>query len=78
MLMETLQRETKYVCLPQGSKLDFFSIFREVWIFPNPIVKNVYKNALSKLASSKDSELLILVPTEHISRPSIAKEEKVM
>lgn len=38
-----------------------------------PKVGNVHADALLKLASSKDSELLKIVSIEHISRSSISK-----
>lgn len=43
-----------------------------------PRMENVHVNALSKLASCKDSELLKVIPIEHFPRPSISKEDKVI
>lgn len=41
-----------------------------------PKVDNVHVDALSKLASRKDSELFKVAPIEHLSRPSISKRRK--
>lgn len=43
-----------------------------------PRTKNTNTNALSKLASSKDSELLRVVSIEHLPRPFMAKGDEVM
>lgn len=40
-------------------------------------VENTHVDALSKLASSKDSELLKVVPIEHFPRLSISKGDEV-
>lgn len=40
--------------------------------------KNSHADALSKLASSKDSELFTVVPIEHLQRPSTSKGEDGM
>lgn len=38
-------------------------------------VENTHADVLSKLANSKDSELLTVVPIEHLLKPSIATQE---
>lgn len=43
-----------------------------------PRIENTHTNTLSKLASSKDLELLRVVPIEHLSRSSISKGNEVM
>lgn len=43
-----------------------------------PCTENAHTDALSKLANIKNSELLTIVPVEHISRPSTSKSKKVM
>lgn len=40
-----------------------------------PRVENEHTDALSKLAISKDSKLLIVVPIEHLQKPSIEATE---
>lgn len=43
-----------------------------------PCLKNIQADSLSKLASSKDFELLRIFLIEHLSKPSIAKGEEVI
>ncbi|XP_022871364.1 uncharacterized protein LOC111390538 [Olea europaea var. sylvestris] len=43
-----------------------------------PRLENTHADALSKLASRKDSELLKIVPIEHLSNPSIFGGEEVL
>ncbi|XP_022852947.1 uncharacterized protein LOC111374507 [Olea europaea var. sylvestris] len=43
-----------------------------------PLLENTHANALSKLVSSKDSELLKVVPIEYLSKPSIFGGEEVL
>lgn len=52
-----------------------FEKFELVSILHN---ENSHADALSKLANSRDSELLVVVPIEHLLRPSISKEQEVM
>lgn len=41
-------------------------------------IENIYTDALIKLASSKDYELLIVVPIKHLVDPSILAAKKVV
>lgn len=41
-------------------------------------LENARAKALSKLANSKDSELLMMVPIEHLSKPSTSKCKEVI
>ncbi|XP_022851791.1 uncharacterized protein LOC111373492 [Olea europaea var. sylvestris] len=43
-----------------------------------PCLKNTYTDALSKLASSRDSELLKIIPIERLPKPSISGGEDVL
>ncbi|XP_022853222.1 uncharacterized protein LOC111374726 [Olea europaea var. sylvestris] len=43
-----------------------------------PHLENTHADALSKLASSKDSEPLKVVPIEHLSKPSTSGGEEVL
>lgn len=43
-----------------------------------PRCENFHVDVLSKLASSKYSELLTVVPIEHLPMPSISKNEEVV
>lgn len=42
-----------------------------------PLIENAHTDALSNLANSKDSELLMVVPVEHILKPFIATQEVI-
>lgn len=46
--------------------------------FLEKFIGNMHADALSKLTSNKDSELLKVVPIENLSRSSISKEELVI
>ncbi|XP_022874004.1 uncharacterized protein LOC111392843 [Olea europaea var. sylvestris] len=43
-----------------------------------PRLENAHADALSKLASSMDSELLNIIPIEHLSKPSTSEGEEVL
>ncbi|XP_022864681.1 uncharacterized protein LOC111384604 [Olea europaea var. sylvestris] len=43
-----------------------------------PCFENTHADALSKLARSKDSELLRIVPIERLPKPSISRGEEVI
>ena len=40
-----------------------------------PQVNNTYANAIAHLASTKEIDLLGLIPVEHLAQPGIAEEE---
>ncbi|XP_022881099.1 uncharacterized protein LOC111398433 [Olea europaea var. sylvestris] len=61
---------------PEGHKLN--SAFKRFELIQVPRPENKHADALSKLAASKDSELLKVVPIEHLSKPSISGGEEVL
>ncbi|KAL2462142.1 protein nynrin-like [Abeliophyllum distichum] len=50
---------------------DLLSHFEVYELLQIPRVENGYADALSKLASSRDSDLMKAIPVEKLSRPSI-------
>lgn len=58
--------------------MEFVPTFERFELVQIPRCENFNIDALSKLASSRNSELLTLVPIEHLSRPSISKNKEVM
>lgn len=58
--------------------MEFVPTFKKFELTRIPHSKHSHADALSKLASNKDSELLTVVPIEHLPRPSTSKGEKVM
>ncbi|XP_022847591.1 uncharacterized protein LOC111370119 [Olea europaea var. sylvestris] len=58
--------------------LDLVPHFERFELIQVPRLENTHADALSKLASSKDSELLKVVPIEHLSKPSIFGGEEVL
>lgn len=58
--------------------LDLVPHFERFELTQVPSLQNTRADALSKLASSKDSELLKVVPIEHLSRPSTFGGEEVL
>ncbi|XP_022859441.1 uncharacterized protein LOC111380181 [Olea europaea var. sylvestris] len=57
--------------------MNLLLFFEKVEIIQISRLKNAHADALSKLASSKDSKLLVIVPIEHLLTPSI-EAPKVM
>ncbi|XP_022869271.1 uncharacterized protein LOC111388718 [Olea europaea var. sylvestris] len=55
--------------IPQFERFELIQVSR---------LENTHTDALSKLGSSKDSELLKIVPIEHLSKPSISGGEEVL
>lgn len=47
-------------------------------LFQIPRLENAHIDALLKLASSKDSKLLKIIPFKYLTKPSITKGEEVM
>ncbi|XP_022869801.1 uncharacterized protein LOC111389152 [Olea europaea var. sylvestris] len=58
--------------------LDLVPHFEKFELIQVPHLKNTHADALSKLASSKDSELLKIVPIEHLSKPSVSGGEELL
>ncbi|XP_022866582.1 uncharacterized protein LOC111386359 [Olea europaea var. sylvestris] len=58
--------------------LDVVPHFERFELIQFPCLENTHADALSKLASSKDSELLKVVPIEHLSKPSISGGDEVL
>ncbi|XP_022897539.1 uncharacterized protein LOC111411217 [Olea europaea var. sylvestris] len=58
--------------------LDLIPHFERFELIQVPRLKKTYADALSKLASSKDSKLLKIVPIERLSKPSIAGGEELL
>lgn len=58
--------------------MEFIPTFEKFKLVQIPRLENAHANALSKLATNKDSELLTVVPLEHPPRPSTFKGEEVM
>lgn len=58
--------------------LDLVPHFERFELTQVPRLENTHANVLSKLASSKDSELLKVVPIEHLSKPSTFEGEEVL
>lgn len=58
--------------------MDLIPYFEKFKLVQVPRMESTHTNTLSKLANSKDSELLKIVPIEHLSKPSIAGGEEVM
>lgn len=60
--------------------MELLPAFKRVELAQIPRLENTYADSISKLARSKDSdsELLTIVPIQHLSRSSIAKVEEVM
>ncbi|XP_022859445.1 uncharacterized protein LOC111380183 [Olea europaea var. sylvestris] len=58
--------------------LDLVPHFERFELTQVPCLENTHADALLKLASSKDSELLKVVPIEHLSKPSTSKGEEVL
>lgn len=54
--------------------MEFLPTFEKFELVHIPHCEDSHVNALSKLASSKDSELLTVVYIEHLLRPSIYKK----
>ncbi|XP_022846490.1 uncharacterized protein LOC111369272 [Olea europaea var. sylvestris] len=50
----------------------------EIRLIQASCLKNIHIDALSKLASSRDSELLKIVPIEHLPKPSISGGEEIL
>lgn len=50
-----------------------FLSFKRFELTQIQLIENVHADALSKLASSKDLELLKVMSTEHLDRSSISK-----
>lgn len=51
--------------------MDSLPSFEKFELVQNLRIENAHTNALSKLASNKDSELLTVVPIEHLLKSSI-------
>ena len=49
--------------------------FSEYSIVQVPRADNTYVNALARLASTKEADLLGLIPMEHLTQPSIVEED---
>ncbi|CAI9786550.1 unnamed protein product [Fraxinus pennsylvanica] len=76
LLASLIQDKCMAAYLKKAMKLiPYFDKFELTQI---PRVENLHANALSKLVSSKDSELLKIVLVEYLPRSSIAKAEEVM
>lgn len=58
--------------------MELLPTFERFELVQIPCCENSHGNALSKLAISKDSELLAMVPMEHLPMPSIYEELDVM
>ncbi|XP_022854960.1 uncharacterized protein LOC111376241 [Olea europaea var. sylvestris] len=58
--------------------LDLIPHFEMFELIQVPHLENTYADALSKLASSKDSELLNIVPIERLLKPSILGGEELL
>lgn len=58
--------------------MDSLPNFKRFELIQVPRQGNSHVDALSKLASSKDSKLLKIVPIEHLAEPSIKKSEELM
>ncbi|XP_022872377.1 uncharacterized protein LOC111391392 [Olea europaea var. sylvestris] len=58
--------------------LDLIPHFERFELIQVPRLENTHVDALSKLASSKDSELLKIVPIERLSKPSISEGEELL
>lgn len=58
--------------------LEFIPTFKRFELTQILRSENAYTNALSRLASDKDSELLMMVPIEHFPKRSTSKDEEVM
>lgn len=58
--------------------IKFFHTFEKFELVQIPQSENSHVDAHSKLASGKDSELLIVIPIEQLPSPSISKEREVM
>ncbi|XP_022848853.1 uncharacterized protein LOC111371181 [Olea europaea var. sylvestris] len=58
--------------------LDLFPHFERFRLIYVPRIENTHANALSKLVSNKNSELLKIVPIKHLSKPSISKVEELL
>lgn len=52
--------------------------FEKIELTQTPCLENAHIDALLKLASNKDFELLTMVPIEHFPRPSTSKGEELM
>lgn len=57
--------------------MELLPSFEKFELVQIPHVENAHADALSKLTSRKDSELLIVVPIKHILKPSIATEDVI-
>lgn len=58
--------------------MKFIPSFKKFELVEVPRAENDHVDALSKLASNKDSKLFIVVPIENLHRPSTSKGEEVM
>ncbi|XP_022880864.1 uncharacterized protein LOC111398160 [Olea europaea var. sylvestris] len=58
--------------------LDLIPHFERFKLIQVPRLEDTHADALSKLASSKDSELLKIVSTERLSKPSISEGEELL
>lgn len=58
--------------------MDIFPSFKKFELAQILRFENAHAGALSKLASIKESEQLMVMPIEHLTEPSIAKEKEVM
>jgi len=58
--------------------MSFVPSFERFELMQIPRSYNIHADALAKLASSKNSELLIVVPIEHPTKPSIEVSDTVM
>lgn len=58
--------------------VDLFLYFKKFKLLQIPSLENAYTDSLLKPASSKDSELLKIVPFEHLAKPSITRRGEVM
>ncbi|KAL2542193.1 Ribonuclease H [Abeliophyllum distichum] len=57
---------------------DLISYFEKFELIQVPRAENANADALSKLASSKDLELIKFVPVEHLAKPSIEAISEVI
>lgn len=54
--------------------MELLPSFEKFELVQIPRVENVHADALSKLASNKDSKLLTVVPIEHLLKPPIVTQ----
>ncbi|XP_022889234.1 uncharacterized protein LOC111404695 [Olea europaea var. sylvestris] len=58
--------------------LDIIPHFERFELTQVPHLENAHADALSKLASNMDSELLNVIPIEHLSKPSTSEGEEIL